>query len=224
MPPRRTKIFLFDIDGTLLSSGGAGYKAFNEIFKTRHNVNYVTEGFSAGGMTDDLIIRELFWRAKGRYPDLNEISEIREWYIRIFPLYYAQSQKIRIMPKAIETVTALAKQDDVSLGLATGNYKITAYEKIRKIGLDHHFTYGGFGCDSELRENLTAKALERALEQIGTTPEAVFVVGDTTRDIECARHIGAKSIAVATGSHSKDVLKQAEPDYLLTDFSEFPSC
>lgn len=216
------QVVLFDIDGTLLTSGGAGYKAFNAIFSNLYGVTDVCKGFKAGGMTDDLIIGQLYQSALGRDATAEEVLQVRQAYIESFAGYYAQTERLRIMPLAVETVTALAQNKNISLGLATGNYKQTAYEKIKRLKIDQHFAYGGFGCDSPSREELTALALQRGKDHIGREPSAVYIVGDTTRDIECAKHIGAKVIAVATGAHAFEVLAELQPDYLIRDFSEFP--
>ncbi len=216
------KVILFDIDGTLLKTGGVGYAVFDRIFADFYSVPNVTKGFSAGGKTDDIIIHELFGKIHARAPRADELQKIRGRYLELFPQYYQKADSVQILPRAVETVQALAQRPNVSLGLATGNYKQTAYAKIRKIGLADHFGYGGFGCDSAERESLTAMALTRALERLPTKPSQVYVVGDTHRDIECARHIGAQAIAVATGSNSYADLKSRNPDYLLKDLSEFP--
>lgn len=216
------KIVLFDIDGTLLSTGGAGYRAIDAIFANLHGVQNITAGFSAGGMTDDLILQELFHKALARSPAPNELELIRKHYLDEFAHHYKNHARLKVFPHVVATVQALAKRADISLGLATGNYKKTAYQKIASIGLAEYFAYGGFGCDSASREELTTKAYERALKNIKTKPKAVYVVGDTTRDIDCARHIGAKVIAVATGAHSRERLANANPDFLIEDFSEFP--
>ena len=177
------QVVLFDIDGTLLTSGGAGYHAFNAIFTNLYGVDDVTKGFSAGGMTDDLIIQQLFVTAIGREANPAELQQVRQAYIESFPHYYAKAERLRIMPLAVETVTALSQNQNVSLGLATGNYKQTAYEKIKRLKIDQHFAYGGFGCDSASREELTALALERGKQHIGSEPSEVYIIGDTTRDI-----------------------------------------
>lgn len=216
------KVILFDIDGTLVTAGGAGTVAFNQTFVDFYNVNNICEGLSCGGKTDDLIIIELFHKAFQTQPDPNEILKIKTRYIEYFAKSIYETPRFKILPHAKETVEHLAKQENVLLGIATGNYKEPAYHKLKRAELDHHFSFGGFACDGTDREVLTQKAHERALEKLGHNNCDIFIVGDTPRDIECAHHIGAKAIAVTTGRYSKNDLTAYKPEFLLSDLSEFP--
>ncbi len=118
------QVVLFDIDGTLLTSGGAGYQAFNAIFTNLYGVDDVTKGFKAGGMTDDLIIQQLFLTALGREANPTELLHVRNAYVDSFPHYYAKTERLRIMPLAVETVTVFSTEQKCFIG--TGHWQLQA--------------------------------------------------------------------------------------------------
>jgi phosphoglycolate phosphatase-like HAD superfamily hydrolase len=112
--------------------------------------------------------------------------------------------------------------DDVALGLLTGNILEGARLKLRSVGLEDHFKVGGFGSDSELRDDLPAVAIQRANQAWGANfrPSAVVVIGDTPRDVSCGKHGGTRTVAVATGRHDMESLAAEGPDRVLADLSD----
>lgn len=215
------KVFLFDIDGTLLLSGGAGLKSLNRVFKEAFAIEPTFQSIQADGKTDPLILEELFFQVLKRKPSEDEISLIADLYCRIMVEELPLSPRFRLMPGALEFLEAVSQLPNIILGLATGNLEPMAWLKLKKAGMDHFFKFGGFGSDSKIRRELTLVSLERARSHLGSnTINEIFVVGDTIHDIDCAHHIGAKSIAVATGNTPPDVLKSHRPHYFFPTLIE----
>lgn len=202
------RLILFDIDGTILVSGGAGLVALRRIFSARHGVEDPMEGIDFHGRTDYWILDAIAERHLGRKLSPDEADELRGAYEREIVSTLAASEGFRVMPGAVEMVRALEARDDVVLGLATGNFEAAAYAKLGQAELAEPFGFGGFGSDHLDREELTRIAVERGREVAG--PEApALVVGDTIHDVRCARAVGAKVLAVATGNASTDTLRAA---------------
>lgn len=215
------KVFLWDIDGTLLLTGGSGKTAFNKVFRDLYGIAEIWQGFDPSGRTDYSIIDELFEKAFGAAPSETERERIATYYKKCLIDDDLEWSGMRLMPHAKETLLALAARDDVSLGLATGNFKETAYYKLKKAGLDQFFSYGGFGCDAFVREDLTRRALERAIQAIGGAPVELYLIGDTVHDIRCGLAIGAKTVGVLTGYATRESLLAAGATWVMTDLTGF---
>lgn len=217
----KKRLFLWDIDGTLLLTGGAGKAAFERIFLEIYNEPFIWGNTQPDGKTDPLIIRELFTSRLGREPAADEMNTIVTLYNRAMEEEIPRSKKFRLLPHAHETLTKLSHIAGVLMGLATGNFETSAQAKLKRAGLSHFFGFGGFGSDSDDRLTLTRIALTRGLEKCGTKPDELYVVGDTIHDITCGLTIGAKTIAVATGQTTREKLEKAKADWVIDSLEEF---
>jgi phosphoglycolate phosphatase len=213
-------LYLFDIDGTLLLSGGAGARALERAFAARHGIDGAMAEVQLGGKTDPNIVEEVFVARLGRRPAAGEIDEVLDLYLEFLRAELADAPTFRLMPAVIETLDHLAAQPGVRIGLATGNIRKGAQAKLERAGLWHRFELGGFACDHRDRDRLVARAIERAG---ALAPHEVVVVGDTPFDIAAARACGVRVIAVATGSVARDALAACEPDAVFDTLAELPA-
>jgi phosphoglycolate phosphatase-like HAD superfamily hydrolase len=212
------RAYLFDIDGTLVLTGGAGTRALNRVFRDRYAIEGAMDAVQPGGKTDPMIVREVFHSRLGRDAADDEIAAIFEVYVPLLRVEIQASARFRTMPAAVETVRWLGGQSGVKLGLATGNIRGAAEAKLAHIDLWGAFGFGGYGDDSGDRAELVRIAMQRA----GAADEYV-VVGDTPRDIEAARACGCRVVCVPTGSTSADELAGHRPDALFATLAELPS-
>lgn len=215
-------LYLFDIDGTLLWTGGAGGRAIDTVFARRYQLTRAMSRIDAGGKTDPLIVEEIFLTRLRRRPTAGEIDKIIADYERELRAELARATSFRLLPGAAEILEHLGGLDGVQLGIATGNTRNGARAKLEHAGLWHHFSFGGFGCDSRDRHVLVATAIERAESAAGRPwpRTSIVVVGDTVRDIEAARACGVRVVAVATGRPSRAELEAAGPDATLDGLAE----
>jgi phosphoglycolate phosphatase-like HAD superfamily hydrolase len=218
-------LYLFDIDGTILLTGGAGSRAINDIFARRYQVSDAMRDVRPGGKTDPIILAEAFSNALGREPTPEELAAFLEEYVPLLEAEIAASANFRTMPHAHECLAFLRGCGDVTLGIATGNVKGAARAKLDHIGLWETFAVGGYGCDHAERSQLVARAIERARAHARREFAAheIVVVGDTTRDIEAARACGVQVIAVATGSNTQGELTAAGADLVMDSLAELPA-
>lgn len=213
------KLLLFDIDGTLLSSGGAGSLAFFRALAEEFSLEEIRGEVSFSGRTDRAILRDLF--------QLHALEDNEEnWrrfltaYLRHLPDTLSESQG-RILPGVAELLDQLAVRRDVCLGLLTGNSEQGARVKLGHYRLAHFFAFGGYGDIHYERDDVARSAITAAASHLeAISPESVWVIGDTPLDVRCARAIGAHSIAVATGVHTLEELAASEPDLLLEDLGD----
>lgn len=217
-------LYLFDIDGTILLTGGAGRVAINEIFARHHDVDDAMAGVSAAGKTDAIIFDEIFQRRLGRPATSADIDALLADYVPELEAAIAASPRFNIMPHVFETLAWLEQRDEVSLGIATGNVLGGAKAKLAHIDVWHRFAFGGYGDDAEDRAGLVARAIERGREHVGerVPPDRIVVVGDTPRDVSAARACGVVVLAVATGSCSHEELLATEPDAVFHTLAELP--
>jgi len=213
-------LYLFDIDGTLLLSGGAGARALERAFAARFGVAGAMAEVQLGGKTDPNIVEEVFLTRQGRRPSQAEIDEILDLYLPLLRAELADASNFRLMPAVVETLDHLAGLAGVRIGLATGNIRAGAQAKLERAGLWHRFELGGFACDHRERHRLVARAIERAG---AIEPDEVVVVGDTPLDVAAARACGARVIAVATGSVGREALAACEPDAVFDTLAELPA-
>lgn len=216
-----TLLFIWDIDGTLLLTGGAGKISFNRVFGEHFNQDNLWGQMRPDGKTDGVIIAELFEAGFGRKPSPEELSLITTRYIELMLEQIPLSPRFRLLPGVTETLAWLKQQSTWHCGLATGNFVETARCKLHRAGLDHYFSFGGYGSDSTDRLELTRTALARGIHMTSETPKQVFLIGDTVYDVRCGQALNCTTIAVATGSTSKAELAAAGADYVLEDLTGF---
>jgi phosphoglycolate phosphatase-like HAD superfamily hydrolase len=203
----RPTIFLFDIDGTLLLTGGCGRRAFEHAFAQVTGQRGALDGFSFGGMTDRAIAR-MGLTAVGREADPAVVDELLEAYLAALSRELVTPPNFVVLPGAHETVSALVGRERTALGLGTGNVRRGAQAKLAYADLWRHFSFGGFGCDHEDRAQLLRAGAERGAAQLGEPLSGcrLVVIGDTVRDVLAAHAIGAECFAVCTGGDSAEKL------------------
>lgn len=210
-------LYLFDIDGTLLHARRSGRDAFDAVFAEQHGIANASEGIRYGGKTDPGIVEEIFVARLGRTPRPEETAAFLDAYLPRLRALLATGG-VEVLAGVTDTLAFLAERA-VPMGVATGNVKAGAHAKLAAAKLETWFPFGGFGCDSHLRAELVAKAIERGRAR-GDVDE-VIVVGDTIHDIAAARACEATVIAVATGSDPAEALHAA--DAVLTSMTELPA-
>jgi phosphoglycolate phosphatase-like HAD superfamily hydrolase len=204
----RPTIYLFDIDGTILLTGGAGRRAFERAFQAVTGRGDACTGFSFGGMTDKAIVRQAL-SSIARGVDEAITETLFTAYLEALHDEVARTENYQIMPGVRRVVEALRGRESVAVGLGTGNLKRGAEVKLKRGDLWHLFDFGGFGCDAEDRVELLRLGAERGATQLGLPAGEcrVVVIGDTLRDIDAARGIGAECLAVATGGVAVETLR-----------------
>jgi phosphoglycolate phosphatase len=220
-PMKRPTVLLFDIDGTLVTTGGVGRRAVDRTFERLHGRRDACEKLRFEGMTDRAITRHGL-EAIGVSATEAAIDAFLEVYLGELQaeLTLASSQTYR-MHAGIEAALQAASAHGAALGLGTGNIREGARLKLEHVGIYHHFSFGGFGSDHELRVELIRRGAERGAEQLGK-PLAecrVVVIGDTPKDVDAARGIGAESIGVGTASFSAEQLRQHGATHAFEDLA-----
>ncbi|MCP5467732.1 MAG: HAD family hydrolase [Deltaproteobacteria bacterium] len=216
------RMIIFDIDGTLLMTGGAGKSAFNSVFAELYQISEAWQDILPDGRTDPSLIKEIFQKNLGYKPETKAYQKVAKIYIEKMEQALQAAPRFRLLPGITDLLETLFQRYPQALGIATGNFEDSAQLKLKRAGLENYFSFGGFGSDSEDRLALTRKALERGRQALKRwiPPEDVFLVGDTPHDIRCGKLLGMNTVAVASGSHSKKELSSYQPDFLLQDFSQ----
>jgi phosphoglycolate phosphatase-like HAD superfamily hydrolase len=217
-------VLLFDVDGTLVTTCGAGRRAIERTFELRHGTKDVLT-FSFGGMTDKAIVRGALLalgRSFATEEDVErEMDATLAFYLEVLVEEVART-RIRIhagMERALDMADA---RQEVALGLGTGNIRKGAEIKLGCVGIYNRFGFGGFGDDSIDRPTLLMAGVRRGAEKLGVPVEDchIVVIGDTPKDIAAAKAIGANSIAVATGMHDVAELKQCDPTAVFENLAD----
>jgi phosphoglycolate phosphatase len=216
--PRR--LVLFDIDSTLINSGGAGVLALKLATKKRFGTDDDLTGVEIAGRTDSGIVRQILAKHGTQSTD----EELRGFFDTYIELLSQQLPigKGHVLPGITELLERLESRPHITLGLLTGNLARGAQLKLEHYGLWKYFPFGAFADDHHDRNELGVVACARALEHTGWqfAPSSADVIGDTEHDIACGKAIGARTIAVATGSRPRERLAESEPDFLFDDFSQ----
>jgi phosphoglycolate phosphatase-like HAD superfamily hydrolase len=213
-------LFLFDIDGTLLTSGGAGEKALRLAMQDHFHIDEDLSGVEIAGRTDSGIARQLFQKHHIE-PTPGIMSAFHDAYLhRLAQQLPATSG--RLLPGILDLLDALKSKPTVSLALLTGNLSRGAKLKLTHYGVWHYFEFGAYADDHHIRNELGPVAAARAREKHGVEFESarVFVLGDTPHDIDCGRAFGAKTVAIATGRHTRAELAAHRPDFLFDDLTD----
>jgi phosphoglycolate phosphatase-like HAD superfamily hydrolase len=202
-------VLLFDIDGTLVLTGGSGRRAMISAFAKVHGSSDVFEGLSFGGLTDRALARHGL-RALGRSTAETEaeIDHILETYLELLVAELERADGYRILPGVVRLLDLLVGRPDVAIGLGTGNVRRGAYAKLARGSLASRFAFGGFGCDAEDRTELIRAGAERGAAALAATRAEcrVVVIGDTPKDVAAAKGIGAVCVGVGTGGFSASAL------------------
>jgi len=216
----RPTVLLFDVDGTLLSSGGAGRRALERAFTLHCGTPEPLRGVQFNGMTDPGIVRVGIERL-GRAADDALIAAILDDYLALLPGELAATAGGLVYPGVTAILDALIVEERVAVGLGTGNLQGGARLKLAQVGLDGYFAFGGFGSDHEDRTELLRIGAARGAAHFGATPAdcRLLVIGDTPRDVAAARAIGAASLVVETGGFPAASLRAAGATWAVADLT-----
>ena len=219
------KLLLFDIDGTLLLTGGAGKIAFEEAFEEIFEVPNSWGSLDPHGKTDPAIFDEVAKRTLGCLLSPGEFDLLMERYEELFEERIQQSPRFELMPGVVEILEHLSKAPDIFLALATGNFERAGRMKLKRGAIEHYFLAGGFGNDARNRDEILLAAVayseELARERFGK--DRIFVVGDTEYDIAAAKKTGLRSIAVLTNGRTRKHFEEDPPDHILDDLTDIPA-
>jgi phosphoglycolate phosphatase-like HAD superfamily hydrolase len=209
---------LFDIDGTLLHTGGAGAVAWQRAFLELYEVEANIEEHTHAGMTDPEIAEIVFREVLGRDGSEVERAEAIGCYLGHLADAVAESEGYFVIDGIEELLPRLAGEG-VLLGVVTGNIEPAAKLKLARGDLNRYFAFGGYGSDARSRTALTRKALERGAEASGSKldPDQTIAVGDTPRDVKAGHGAGIRVVGVATGSYGAAELEEAGADWALED-------
>ncbi len=219
------KAVLFDIDGTILVTGGAGGAAWQRGFEELHGVEANVDEHTDAGMTDPEIATIIFRDVVGREGTQEERAKAIGAYLRHLPETVAESEGYRVMP-GIEDLLDRLIDAGLLLGLVTGNIEAAAHIKLSRGNLNRFFSFGGYGSDSADRTELTKAALRRGELVSGGAlgGGGCFSVGDTPRDVGAGHGAGVRVVGVATGKYSVDELSEAGADWALETLEDgFPA-
>ncbi len=212
-------VLLFDIDGTLINSGGAGSAAMADAFVALFGVDSPHD-VPVHGQTDRGIAGSLF-KAHGIEDSQQHWDRLREAYVTKLAENLPRTSGF-VLDGVITILGQLAERDDVAVGLLTGNVLAGARVKLEFFKLMHHFAFGGYGDHHHDRNDVARQALGEARRHLNgqVHPERTWVIGDTPNDVRCARAIGARVAAVSTGNYASNELAAAKPDVLLHSMAD----
>jgi phosphoglycolate phosphatase len=216
-----TQAVLLDIDGTLISTGGASDRAWKRAFAELQGVDVDVPAITGKGIPDPEVGRVVFERAVGRKPSVEEAEALMRRRLDHLPEEVRSSPGFVVNDGVVEVLEKL-RGDGILLGLTTGNVEEAAHIKLERADLNRFFSFGGYGSDSPDRTELTRKALERADQALEDRldRDRCFSCGDTPRDVEAAHGAGIRVVGVATGEFTVGQLEEAGADAVITTFRE----
>jgi len=215
------KLILFDIDGTLITAGGAGSRSLDRAFHALFGIESAFKNITMAGKTDIQIIKEGLG-VHGLSNTDGNVVRLEEMYLHF--LREEINNPLKRLKPGIKEILAQLREMNVPLGLLTGNLEGGARIKLGSFGLNEYFPDGAFGSDHEDRDELLPIAIEKFSRRgLSFTAKDCIVVGDTPRDVRCARVHGAISIAVATGPYSKQDLLKTGADIVFDSLAETES-
>jgi phosphoglycolate phosphatase len=219
--PDSPRILLFDIDGTLVSTGGAGAVAWKQAFEELHGIPADIGEFTDAGMTDPDVGAKTFEAVMRREPTPRELAQLIQRRLEHLPEAVAESEGYRVLPGVPERLRQLSR-DGHLLGLITGNGDGAAHVKLARGDLNRWFTFGAYATAGVERAGIVRRAVERGEAMLGKdVPNSdIFVIGDTPLDISAAHAADCTAIAVATGHFDADALREAGADHVLGTLEE----
>ncbi len=207
---------LFDIDGTLISTGGASDRAWHRAFLELQGVEVNVPDYTGKGVPDPIVGLQCFRGAIGREPQGDEMEQLMALRERYLVEEVSSSPGYRVMPGVVELLTRL-KDEDRLVGLITGNTEAAAHTKLARADLNHFFAFGGYGSDGGERADVARTALDRADAAAGGNLDRAgcIATGDTPLDVEAGHAAGIRVLGVATGEYSVDDLRAAGGDWVV---------
>ncbi len=221
--PSRPVVVLFDVDETLVHTGGSGARSWKAAFQTLYGVPADIGAHTSAGETDPQVARATFSAVLGRQPSDEELDRLYGQYLLHLAEDILVAEQYRLLP-GVEACLGALGEAGVLLGLVSGAMEGAARTKLIPANLNRFFIFGAYGSDSPDRAELTGLAIGKASRlHAGLTASEVFVVGDTPKDIEAAQAAGAVSVGVATGKYSVGELTAAGADQVLASLEDpFP--
>jgi phosphoglycolate phosphatase len=216
-------LLLFDIDGTLITTGGAGFRAMKRAVEDVMGVRKALDGIPVAGRTDSIILRDALAAIDGRELDLPLRDRIQARYADLLAEELARTGGgPGVCPGIRPLLDALQADERFDLALLTGNFSQTAAIKLGYFDLWQYFPWGAFGEDAVHRNDLMPVAYERYTQRTGRAPEPsrTVVIGDTPHDVECARAGQARAVCVTTGQFDRDTLEAAGADIVFHELSD----
>jgi phosphoglycolate phosphatase len=215
------RILLFDIDGTLVSTGGAGAVAWRRAFEELHGIPADIGEFTDAGMTDPDVGARTFEAVLHREPTPHELAQLLQRRLEFLPEAVAESKGYEVLPGVPRRLRQLSR-DGHLLGLITGNGDGAAHVKLARADLNRWFTFGAYAGAGLDRPAIVREAVERGEAMLGAdVPNAeVYVIGDTPLDIQAAHAAGCTAVAVATGHYDSAALREASADHVLETLEE----
>jgi phosphoglycolate phosphatase len=216
-----TQAVLFDIDGTLISTGGASDRAWKRAFKELQDVDVDVPAVTGKGVPDPEVGRVVFEKTIGREPTQEEADALMRRRLDHLPEEVQNSPGFVVKDGVVDLLERLTR-DGILLGLTTGNVEEAAHIKLARADLNRFFSFGGYGSDSPDRTARTKKALERAELVSGNSLDLkrCFSCGDTPRDVAAGHGAGIRVVGVATGEFTVDELREAGADAVISSFRE----
>jgi phosphoglycolate phosphatase len=216
MAVKAPAVALFDIDETLVHTGGSGARSWKHAFQELHGVHADIGQHSSVGETDPVVAVKTFQAVLHRNPNRDDLGRLFAHYLLHLSEDIHRSPGYRVLDGVEETLMKLAEAG-VTLGLVSGAMEGAARTKLTRANLNRFFVFGGYGSDSSNRAALTQVALDKAalLHRDLLAPDESFVIGDTPRDVDAAKAVGAVAVGVASGRDSEDELRAAGADYVL---------
>ncbi len=222
MGTMRPTVLLFDIDGTLVTTGGAGRRAISRAFEKLHGRADACDSFSLSGMTDRAIVRKALGII-GAEASPEAIDALIDCYLSLLSEEVRRTEERHYFVHAgmREAVAEARSRSGVAVGLGTGNVREGARVKLERVGIYDQFAFGGFGCDHEDRVELIRHGARCGAQLLSTSLEKcrVVVIGDTPKDVAAAKGIGAVCIGVGTGNFTPEALVKAGADFAFPDFT-----
>lgn len=214
------RVWLFDIDGTLLVTGGAGQDAAVLALQDAFQIPASREGVSFAGRTDRAINRDLFEK-HGIESSAANWGRFQDAYLKRLEQLLDQRAG-EVLPGVLDLIDRLETMPNTHVGLITGNVRAAAELKLRRYGIWDRFAFGGYGDEHADRADVAWAARAAAEQHVAADvdPSCIWIIGDTGNDVYCARAIGARVIAVATGQSDMNTLGLTEPDLLLRDLRD----
>lgn len=214
------RLILFDVDQTLISTRGGDRKALNTAFSELHGIEEAFEGIGFGGRMDLSIMDQVYSHWGVKQGD-RRLEDFKSRYFELLEQVLKDWESGIVYPGIPDLLKALDSKAEVQLGLATGNFRESAFIKLQKYGLHGFFEEGGFGGDHPERPEVVADAIAKCQTLSGQVYDRkdIFVIGDSISDVEAGRANGINSVAVATGHYDTEKLRSLDPTFVFEDLS-----